>query len=69
MGKIILTDWPKLETINANLRGIETEKLLQILDQTEHLMMDYETEEAGGYRILYHTKKIEEELKFRKAAR
>lgn len=65
MEKIILTDWPKVERINANLRGVTTEKLLEIRDQMFHLMMGTHAEEAGGYVIFYDCEKLDDELKFR----
>jgi len=66
-GKIILTDWPKLKSLSANMRGVETETLQRINVEMFHLMMGGQTEVAGGYAIWYDSDKVEEELKFRKA--
>lgn len=63
---IVLTDWPKTKHIYAHLRGVETEKLLELRKQLFHLMMMSRTEMAGGYAITYCADEIEEELKFRK---
>ena len=65
---IILTDWPKFKTIPANMRGITTERLLDIRNQLFHSMMDETSETVGGYHIFCSAKAIEKELKFRKVA-
>jgi hypothetical protein len=65
MKKVILTDWPKLKHIPANLRGVETEKLLALRDKMFPLMMMGDTEVAGGYAIEFDAHAVEEELKFR----
>ena len=66
MGKIILTDWPKLKYIEANLRGVETERLVELYWENFHLMMSGHTEEAGGYAINFDSREIVKELEFRK---
>ena len=63
---IVLTDYPKRESIEANYRGCETEELLRIHSQIFHLMMVCYTELAGGYIIEYTPLGIEEELDWRK---
>ena len=63
---IILTDYPKLKTINANLRGIPTERLVEVYKQLFHTMTDVWTETAAGYLIEYNSTQIEKELKYRK---
>jgi len=63
--KIILTDWPKPKLIEAHLRGVETEELIEKFKEMYHLMMGFTCEEAGGYVIEYTPEGIKEELKFR----
>jgi hypothetical protein len=63
--KIVLTDWPKWKYIEANYRGVKTEKLLKIRESVFHGMMCDHSEIAGGYVITYRLEAIEEELKFR----
>jgi hypothetical protein len=65
--QIVLTDWPKTKHLDANYRGVETEKLLKWRDELFHLMMVSGAEEAGGYTVHYEPKGIDEELAFRKA--
>lgn len=65
MQKIILTDYPKLKHISANLRGVATEKLLKLRDQLFSTMMSFTDEEAGGYAIFYDAIEIVKELEFR----
>jgi hypothetical protein len=64
--KIILTDWPKAQVIDANLRGVEIDELLRLLKQMYHLMMGFTMVSAGGYYIEFDYKKVKEESKFRK---
>ncbi len=68
MSKIILTDWPKFETIEAHYRGVETRKLLKAHSFCFHGMMCCDSEQAGGYTIVYYPDAIEKELKFRNIA-
>jgi hypothetical protein len=63
--KIILTDWPKPKLIEAHLRGVETEELIEKLKWMYHFMMCFTTDRAGGYVIEYTPEGIKEELKFR----
>lgn len=68
--KIIITDWGdhQLKHVDANYRGMETKDLLKIRDTMFHLMMCVWSEEpVGGWVVTYDPKKIEEELRFRKA--
>lgn len=65
MTKIILTDYPKVKHIEANYRGMETERLLELRESMFRMMMGYWFEEGGGYVMNIDRKEIEEELKFR----
>jgi hypothetical protein len=64
--QIILTDWPKPKSIEANYRGVETEKLLSLRLSMFHTMMSTTSEVTCGYVIYFRDDKVEEELKFRK---
>ncbi len=61
---IVLTDWPKFKHMDANYRGMETERLLKLRDELFHLMLDV-AEQAGGWVVHIDPKGIDEELKFR----
>lgn len=65
MTKIILTDYPKVKHIEANYRGMETERLLELRESMFRMMMGYWFEEGGGYVMNIDREEIEEELKFR----
>lgn len=68
--KIILTDWPKEKPIEANYRGVSTERLVDIHKSLYHSMMmscHERGEDTGGYSILYGYKGVMEELRFRNA--
>lgn len=65
MAKITLTDWPKTESIPANLRGVETDELKAKYREMYHAMMISTAETAGGYSIFYDCDAILDELKFR----
>lgn len=66
---IILTDYPKIKTIPANLRGLSNEELLRIKNQMDSLMMNIGHYEAGGYFLEYSDKDVEAELQFRSLGR
>lgn len=65
MPTIILTDYPKMKHIDANLRGVSTERLLALDRKLSHTMMLSHDEECGGYIICFDYKAIKEELRFR----
>lgn len=67
---IVLTDYPKLKQIDANYRGMETEKLLEVRKTMFHSMMcSWSEEPVGGWVVNYDPKEIEKELDFRKVKR
>jgi hypothetical protein len=66
--KIMLTDYPKTQSIEANYRGVETDVLVHRRTVLYHTMMDYNTEEHAGYSIMWTFKGIEKELDWRKVA-
>ena len=65
--KIILTDYPKLKGITANVRGMETERLVEIHKELFHTMMTATTETAGGYAVHIEYLDVGKELAYRKA--
>jgi hypothetical protein len=71
MSKIILTDDPKLNyqkyigRIPANLPGMSAEELIDLRDQTFHLMLPTADIYAGGYVMHLTIEQIDEELKRR----
>jgi hypothetical protein len=62
---VVLTDYPKVEHIEAHMRGVSTEKLVSMRKQLFHTMMVATIEVAGGYAIHYDYRAIERELNFR----
>jgi hypothetical protein len=63
--KIILTDCPKLKDIEANYRGVGTQKLIQWHNDLALFMMVSGTEQACGYNIHYDFQAVRRELNFR----
>jgi hypothetical protein len=63
--KITLTDYPQLKTIEANYRGVETEKLINWHKHLRLFMMTFGGEQACGYNIVYDFQAVRRELNFR----
>jgi hypothetical protein len=66
---IVITDWgdTQLKHVNANYRGMETEKLVELRKTIFHLMMcSWSEGPIGGWVVNYDPEKIEEELLWRK---